>query len=375
MQRPLWDTRGVEDRIILAVLAITLGVVVGVLVFVPFVALSFRRRGGFGVGRFLLWGAALVAVLAIWTYTLLPLPDPDAIRCAGVNVDVTALAAEVRGALARRGAAAATDPAVAQLLLNVLLFVPLGFFIRVLSDRGVGTAVVVGFALSAFVEVTQLTGVWGLYPCAYRVFDVGDLLTNTLGAVLGSLLALAVPRRLRGSPRLPDAGEPQPVTRGRRLLGMVCDGLAAWLLSLSVVVVVQLTLYLLGAEAAVQDGSAASLVGGATPIAVWLVVTLATGGTVGDHAVQLRFAGGPLPVGLARFLRFLGGIGGWLVLIALPGAWTFVATVFAGLSVVLVFTTGGRGLPGLVSGQRVVDAREPEEPDAGPPGAASASGV
>ncbi|WP_349425810.1 VanZ family protein [Microbacterium sp. LWS13-1.2] len=364
-----------EDRIILAVLAITLGVVVGVLVFVPFVALSFRRRGGFGVGRFLLWGAALVAVMAIWTYTLLPLPDPDAIRCAGVNVDVTGLAAEVRGALARRGAAAATDPAVAQLLLNVLLFVPLGFFIRVLSDRGVGTAVVVGFALSAFVEVTQLTGVWGLYPCAYRVFDVGDLLTNTLGAVLGSLLALAVPRRLRGSPRLPDAGEPQPVTCGRRLLGMVCDGLAAWLLSLSVVVVVQLTLYLLGAEAAVQDGAAASLVGGATPIAVWLVVTLATGGTVGDHAVQLRFAGGPLPVGLARFLRFLGGIGGWLVLIALPGAWTFVATVFAGLSVVLVFTTDGRGLPGIVSGQRVVDAREPEEPDAGPPGAASASGV
>ncbi|MDQ7876797.1 VanZ family protein [Microbacterium sp. QXD-8] len=364
-----------EDRIILAVLAITLGVVVGVLVFVPFVALSFRRRGGFGVGRFLLWGAALVAVMAIWTYTLLPLPDPDAIRCAGVNVDVTALAADVRGALARRGGEAATDPAVAQLLLNVLLFVPLGFFIRVLGDRGVITALVVGFALSAFVEVTQLTGVWGLYPCAYRVFDVDDLLTNTLGAVLGSLLALAVPRRLRGSPRLPDADEPQPVTRGRRLLGMVCDGLAAWLLSLSVVVVVQLTLYLLGAEAAVQDGSAASLVGSAAPIAVWLVVTLATGATVGDHAVQLRFAGGPLPVGLARVLRFLGGIGGWLLLTALPGAWTFVAAVFAGVSVVLVVTTGGRGLPGLVSGQRVIDAREPEEPDAAPPGAASAPGV
>jgi hypothetical protein len=375
MQRPLWDTRGVEDRIILAVLAITLGVVISVLVFVPFVALSFRRRGGFGVGRFLIWGAALVAVLAIWTYALLPLPDPDAIRCAGVNVDVTALAADMRGALARRGGAAATDPAVAQLLLNVLLFVPLGFFIRVLSDRGVVTALVVGFAVSACVEVTQLTGVWGLYPCAYRVFDVDDLLTNTLGAVLGSLLALAVPRRLRGSPRLPDAGEPQPVTRGRRLLGMVCDGLAAWLLSLSVVVVVQLALFLLGAEAAVQDGSAASLVGSAVPIAVWLVVTLATGGTVGDHAVQLRFAGGPLPVGLARALRFFGGIGGWLLLIALPGAWTFVAAVFAGLSVVLVFTTGGRGLPGLVSGQRVVDAREPEEPDAAPPGSASASGI
>ena len=109
-------------------------------------------------------------------YTLLPLPDPDAIRCAGVNVDVTVLADEVSAAVARRGGAAATDPAVAQLLLNVLLFVPLGFFIRVLGGRGVATALAVGLALSGIIELTQFTGVWGLYPCAYRVFDVGDLL-------------------------------------------------------------------------------------------------------------------------------------------------------------------------------------------------------
>jgi len=360
MRGCLCDTRSVDEQITLGVLAITLGVVVGVLLFVPFVALSYRRRGGFGVGRFLLWGAALVYLMAVWTYTLLPLPDPDAIACAGVNVDVTALADDVRGAIVRRGGAAATDPALRQLLLNVLLFVPLGFFLRVLGGRGAVTALIVGFALSAFVEVTQLTGVWGLYPCAYRVFDVDDLLTNTLGAVLGSLLALVAPRRYRGSPRLPGADLPQPVTAGRRLLGMACDWLAAWLLGLTVVVAVQLALYLLGADAAVREGSAASLVGAAVPILVWLVVTLATGGTVGDHAVQLRFADGPLPVGLARFLRFLSGIGGYLVLAALPGAWTFVATVFAGVSVVLVFTVAGRrGLPGLVSGQRLADAREP----------------
>ena len=75
-----------DEQIILGVLAITLGLVVGVLLFVPFVALSYRRRGGFGVGRFVIWGAALVYVMAIWTYTLLPLPDPDTIACAGVNI-------------------------------------------------------------------------------------------------------------------------------------------------------------------------------------------------------------------------------------------------------------------------------------------------
>lgn len=364
-----------EDRIILGVLAITLGLVVGVLLFVPFAALSYRRRGGFGVGRFVLWGAALAYVMALWTYTLLPFPDPDAIRCVGVNVEVTSLADDMRGALARRGSAAVADPVMLQLLLNVLLFVPLGFFLRVLGGRGVATALVAGFALSGFVEVTQLTAVWGIYPCAYRVFDVDDLLTSTLGAVLGSLLALAVPRRYRGSPRLPGGDPPQPVTRGRRLLGMVCDALAAWLLALSLIVAVQLGLYLLGADAAVRDGAAARVVGGTVPIAVWLVVTLATGATIGDHAVQLRFAGGELPVGLARFLRFAGGVGGWLVLTALPGAWTFVAGVFAVVSVVLVFTTDdGRGLPGLASGGRLVDARDLEEPDAAPPGASSAPG-
>lgn len=355
-----------DEQILLGVLAITLGVVVGMLLFVPFVALSYRRRGGFGIGRFFVWAAALVYVMAIWTYTLLPLPDPDTIRCAGVNVDPTALADQLRGAIARRGRAAVFDPAVRQLLLNVALFVPLGFFLRLLGGRGLVAALVAGFGLSAFVELTQLTGVWGLYPCAYRVFDVDDLLANTIGAVVGSLLALAVPRRLRGSARLPDADLPEPVTRSRRLLGMVCDALAAWVLSLSIVVVVQLGLSLLGAQSAVRD--VAALVGSAVTIAVWLVVTLATGRTVGDHAVQLRFTGGELPVGLARFLRFAGGIGGYLVLVALPGAWGLVEAVFVLASVTLVFTRlGPRGLPGVLSGQRLVDAREPEAPDAAPP--------
>lgn len=348
-----------DEQLILGVLAITLGVVVGVLLFVPFVALSYRRRGGFGLGRFMLWGAAFGSFLAIWICALLPLPDPGTIVCASANVEVTVIADHVRTAvMRRRGGAAATDPAL-QLLLSMLLFVPLGFLLRVLGGRGVTTALVAGLLLSGFIEVTQLTGVWGLYPCAYRAFDVGDLLANTLGAVLGSLLALAVPRRRRGSPRMPGAEPPQPVTRGRRLLGMLCDALAAWVLGLTVMVAVQLFLYLLGADAAVRDGTAAALIGSVVPIAVWLVVTLATGGTIGDHTAQLRFAGGELPVPLARFLRFIGGIGGYLVLMALPGAWAYVASVFATVSLALVFLTDrGRGLPGVVSGQRLGDARE-----------------
>ncbi|WP_127818819.1 VanZ family protein [Microbacterium sp. CPCC 204701] len=351
-----------REQVILGGLAVTAGVALAVLLFVPFVALTYRRRGGFGAGRFAVWGAALVYLMAIWTYTLLPLPDPDALRCAGVNLDVGAFVDDIRGALSRVGRSALTDPAVLQVLLNVLLFVPLGFFVRVLGGRGIPTAVVTGFVVSALVETTQLTGVWGLYPCAYRVFDVDDLLANTCGALLGSLSALLVPRRHWGTPRYPDAEEPRPVTRRRRLLAMLCDILGAWLTALAASVVFQLALWALGAHAELRDGSAAGVVGTAAPVLAWLVVVMATGRTVGDLAVQLRYTGGPLPIGLARFLRLAGGIGGYLVLLALPGAWGLVSGVFAVASVTLVLTTPDRrGLPGLASGQRLVDARAPAD--------------
>ena len=42
-----------------------------------------------------------------------------------------------------------------------------------------------GIGLTLLVELTQLTGAWGLYPCAWRKFDVDDLITNILGVAMG----------------------------------------------------------------------------------------------------------------------------------------------------------------------------------------------
>lgn len=361
MRQPLWETTGVNEQVILGALAVTVGVVVAVLLFVPFVALSYRRRGGFGFARFVLWGAALVYLMAIWTYTLLPLPDPDAIRCAGVNLDLGAFVDDIRGALARRGRSALTDPAVLQLLLNVLLFVPLGFFVRVLFGRGIVTALLVGLGLSLFIETTQLTGVWGIYPCAYRFFDVGDLITNTTGALLGAVFGLVVPRTRRGLSKAADALQPRPVTRGRRALAMLCDGLGFFLASATISIAVQLFIgYVLRDRAAMIEGGAAELISTGGAALLWLAVTLITGQSVGDAAVQLRYAGARLPAFVARVLRWLGGVAA-LSAIGLAGG------VFDGLSglllfvacVMFFFTRRGRGLPGILSGQQLVDAREP----------------
>jgi glycopeptide antibiotics resistance protein len=350
-----------SQQVALGALAIGIGMLAGVVLFVPFVAISYRRRGRLSFGRMLLWIAALVYFWAIWTYTLLPLPDPATIRCVGVNLDVWKFVEDLQTAVHEPGTPL-THPAFLQLALNVLLFVPLGFFIRVLGGRGILTALFVGLGVSLFIETTQVTGVWGLYPCAYRVFDVDDLLTNTTGAVIGSLLALVVPRRLRGSAKLQDAELPRPVTRGRRAVAMLCDLLGAVIVQATVSIAVQTLLVVTGHRDLALDGTLASVSGVVVASATWLVVVLVGGRSVGDWAVELRYTGGPLPEPLARLLRWLGGVSGYLLLDLLAAPWSGLSALFAIVSVVLLFTTErGRGLPGVLSVRRLDDARALED--------------
>jgi len=49
-------------------------------------------------------------------------------------------------------------------------------------------ALAFGILLTLAVELTQLTGLWGFYPCAYRQFDVNDLILNALGVLVGSVV-------------------------------------------------------------------------------------------------------------------------------------------------------------------------------------------
>ncbi|MBR2421790.1 MAG: VanZ family protein [Oscillospiraceae bacterium] len=85
-------------------------------------------------------------------------------------------------------------------MLNVVLFVPLGFFLPVLwrRFRRPGPCLAFGFSLSLSIELLQLL--------TFRATDVNDLITNTLGTLLGFLMA----RRLaaKHSPAGEGTGEP-----------------------------------------------------------------------------------------------------------------------------------------------------------------------
>ncbi|MDR2253232.1 MAG: VanZ family protein [Bifidobacteriaceae bacterium] len=342
------------DPVFPAVVALTLGIVLAVAAFTPFVAVAYRRHGRLTWRHSLIWLAFVVYFLAIWTYTLLPLPDPDELRCSKAQLTPFFFIQDMTNYPLDSLRAALTNPVLLQTGLNVALFLPLGFFLRALWGKGVVWAGIVGAGWSLFIELTQLTGVWGIYPCAYRVFDVDDLMSNTLGAVLGALLALLVPRRWVSTERAP-RGEPAPVTIGRRLTAMTVDLVAVLVLGVAAA---------LAGSAAEGWETGSALAERLTlwvPFGVQAACVLVSGRTIGDLATELTLRPSrPWPL-TRRLIRFSAGIGGYQLLAALP--WPALQGVFTLVALIAVFVAPrARSLAGAIARQTLVDARDLGEP-------------
>ena len=124
-----------------------------------------------------LYGCALVA------FTLFPFPDFAGDYCdAHANVSHWQLNPfqsflDLADYTASNGLLATlTSNVLLQVVMNVVLFVPLGFFLAYRGRRSFGATVLIGLAISLSIELTQGTGLWGVAPCPYRLADVDDLL-------------------------------------------------------------------------------------------------------------------------------------------------------------------------------------------------------
>lgn len=356
------------------VVAIVVGALALVVVFVPLVALSYRRRGGFSGARMLGWIALLFYVMGLWAYTLLPLPD-GAYDCVGVELDPFAVVTDIARLQAEEGGSLLRNAAFQQFALNLVLFLPLGFFVRALFDRGILAAAVSGGLVSLAIELTQLTGVCGLFPCAYRLFDTGDLATNTAGAVLGSIIAAAAlrPWRRRADTAATATADGETdvvttVTAGRRLLAMLVDLVAVWLTGYGLAVVIAAIVYVLaGGMPDRFDPELVALATSLVAIAAQAVSVLAGGVTIGERVVLVEAVEHRRPAAAWRLVRFLAGIGGYSIASLLPGAFALIATGLAIANLIGAFTTRGhRGFAQAVSGMDAVGRSRPatSEPDA-----------
>ena len=83
--------------------------------------------------------------------------------------------------------------AISENYLNILLFVPIGFLVGLVARKyRLICAVLVGLYVSETIECAQL--IWHK-----GTFDVNDLMNNTIGAMVGGLIAVGV---INGTQRL-----------------------------------------------------------------------------------------------------------------------------------------------------------------------------
>ena len=335
-----------------AFLALLFGVPLSVLLLVPVAAVLYRREGRLASAALLQLIVAAVYFCALWAYTLLPTPPArELTMCASPQLHPFAFLGDILRLGIGSPTAILHNPALLQIVLNVALFVPLGFGVRLLLHRGVAVAGLIGFGGSLLIEVTQLTGIFGIYSCAYRLFDVDDLLANTAGALLGSLASIAIGRPKRAQPAALVA---VPVTLGRRLLGLLADAILVGFLQTVLTAA-------WGAWAAYGHGpdpvdfpAVQRLVAWGLPAVVELVLVLRLGHSAGEALVLIRNRHGTGN----RWLQALFGAPGYCIL-GLAGAFQ---GVFVLATVIAVVATGDRrGLSRILSGGRIVaDGHDPQ---------------
>jgi len=193
----------------------------------PYVALTYRRRGAIGAGQLLLAGLFGLYLVGVAFAVILPLRpvSPDFCELFAVNARYNPIDIVNAARLERAGggiSAVLRDERIQDVILNVILFVPLGMFVRHMLRRGFAVTLAIGLGASLLIELTQLTGNWGLYPCAYRFFATSDLIANTFGTGVGALLAPLL-RLVPAQAAASDPSEPQPVSPWRRILAALSN--------------------------------------------------------------------------------------------------------------------------------------------------------
>ncbi len=164
---------------------------------VPLMIAHWRRYGAVQSWRSAVLYSFILYYVTAYFLVILPLPELTEDFCARFASlsrpqlspfrfvrDIAIVFRSLGGTVDRIGALVRTRVFI-QVVFNFLLLLPLGFYLRYLFRLRFISALTVIFLTTLFFEITQLTGLYGIYPCPYRIFDVDDLFVNTFGGVVG----------------------------------------------------------------------------------------------------------------------------------------------------------------------------------------------
>lgn len=179
------------------------------LIILPYLYYEYKRHGKLELRRSLLSYSFLLYIICCYALIILPLPDYDTVlnstgpytdlRFLGFIQDLkdyTNLSLNPLTWLPTIKTVWFYEP-----FFNFIMLIPFGIYQRRLFNNGFIKATFYAFLLSLSFEFIQLSGLLGIYPHPYRLFQVDDIFLNTCGSVFGWLIA---PKRIfysQNSPR------------------------------------------------------------------------------------------------------------------------------------------------------------------------------
>ncbi|MBB6170211.1 hypothetical protein HNR23_000271 [Nocardiopsis mwathae] len=327
--------------------AVALGTLTGAAVFL---ARHHRRYGRLRGWPGQVTLATLLVGVGVVLYAVYPLPRSADGLCAIHGGAVPLPAPSGRAAT---WADAGPWHAAAHVALVTAVYVPVGLLARYRYRRGAAFTVGLGLLLALLVETVQLTGVLGLYPCAYRVAAADDVLLGGAGALAGWLLGVAAVRWLP-RPWPGAAADTLPPDASRRLLGHALD-LGLWWFGAGTLAALAVAF---GAVPAyeVDRATYVALIGLAVLFGLLLPLVREDRCTPGRASVHLALAGLGRPRPAARWRVLLRSVSLYApitVLFVLGWEWWALAVVaLHGLSALV--RSDQAGLFDLLAGVRVV---------------------
>ena len=182
------------------VTAITIFPIIVCIITIPFLVWNYRKYNGLSVMRATIIFSFVFYMMCAFFLTLLPLPTVQEVLDRKPVPFNNHLFNNIISTMRNAGFVAGdsstwfdgahwkkllTSSMLFQIIANIVMQIPLGFYLRYYFRVSWKKAVGIGFLTSMFYEMTQLSGVWGIYPYAFRCPDVDDLMHNTLGCMIG----------------------------------------------------------------------------------------------------------------------------------------------------------------------------------------------
>ena len=173
--------------------AIVVFPLIALLFSIPFVLHQYHKYGSINPFRVLIVYSFILYLITIYFLVILPLPNkeeviykPNMIKLIPfgfINDFIRESSFVINDPTTYLKAI--KEPCFYTVIFNIFMTIPFGMYLRYYFKCNFKKTLFISFILSLFFELTQVSGLYGLYPYPYRVFDVDDLIMNTLGGIIG----------------------------------------------------------------------------------------------------------------------------------------------------------------------------------------------